>query len=186
MRILLIWAQSALVMTCLTGLQGCGKSQAPEGDTAAANHEHAHDEAGPHNGHIIELGADGYHAELTHDDAEHRVGIYVLDGSAKSAAPIEAESVTIHVTVADKPSEYVLPAVAQTGDPEGKTSYFELVSEPLCKVVCGEVEDTHARLNITIDGKPYVGLIETHHEHDHDHDHAHPHSHDHDDDHGHE
>jgi hypothetical protein len=184
MRIALIWAQSMLLVIFLAGLAGCGKSQAPDGDTAAADHEHAHEEAGPHNGHIIELGADGYHAELTHDDAEQRVGIYILDGSAKSAAPIDAQSVTIHVTVADAPSEYVLPAVAQPGDPEGKASYFELVSEPLCKVVCGEVEDTHARVNITIDGKPYVGLIETHHEHDHDHDHAHPHSHD--DDHEHE
>ncbi len=186
MRVVLIGAQSVLVVIFLAGLQGCGKSQAPDGDTAAADHEHAHEEVGPHNGHIIELDADGYHAELTHDDAEHRVGIYVLDGSAKSAAPIEAESVTIRVTVADEPSEYVLPAVTQMGDPEGKTSYFELVSEPLCKVVCGEVEDTHARLNINIDGKPYVGLIETAHDHGHDHAHPHPHPHGEGDDHGHE
>jgi hypothetical protein len=186
MRIALIWAPSALLVMLLAGLQGCNKGQAPDGETAAADHGHAHDEPGPHNGHILELGADGYHAELTHDDAEHRVGIYILDGAAKAAAPIDAKSVTIHVTVADEPSEYELPAVAQPGDPEGKTSYFELVSEPLCKVVCGEVEDTHARVTISIDGKPYVGLIETHHEHDHDHDHPHPHPHGEGDDHGHE
>jgi hypothetical protein len=189
MRILSIGAQSAVLVMCLVGLQGCGKGQAPEGGTAADDHGHSHEEVGPHNGHIIELGADGYHAELTHDDAEHRVGIYILDGAAKAAAPIDAQSVTIRVSVADKPSEYQLPAVDQPDDPEGKASYFELVNEELCKIVCGEVEEAeNARVNITIDDKPYVGIIETHHEHEHDHDHPHPHPHPHGegDDHGHE
>jgi hypothetical protein len=187
MRIALIWAQSALLVMCLAGLQGCSKSQAPDAETAAADHEHSHEEAGPHNGHIIELGADGYHAELTHDDAEHRTGIYILDGSAKAAAPIDAQSVMIRVSVADKPSEYELPAVTQPGDPEGKASYFELVNEELCKIVCGDVEEAdNARVNIMIGGKPYVGIIETHQEHEHDHDHPHPHPHGDGDDHGHE
>ena len=185
MRIALIGAQSVLVAMFLAGMQGCNKSQAPEGDTAAADHGHSHEEVGPHNGHVIELGAEGYHAELTHDDSEHRVGIYVLDGAAKAAAPIDAQSVTIRASVADKPSEYELPAVTQPGDPEGKASYFEIVNEELCKIVCGEVEEADsARVNITINGKPYVGIIQTHHEHDHDHDHPHPHGEDHD--HGHE
>jgi hypothetical protein len=189
MRIALIGGQIVLGLIFLAGLQGCNKAQAPDGDTATADHEHSHDEAGPHNGHIIELGADGYHAELTHDDAEHRVGIYILDGAAKAAAPIDAQSVTIRVSVADKPSEYELPAVTQPSDPEGKASYFELVSEELCKIVCGDVEEAeNARVNITINGKPFVGIIETHHEHDHDRDHPHPHPHGEgeDHDHGHE
>jgi hypothetical protein len=186
MRIALVGALSALVMMCLAGLFGCGKGQNPAGESVAADHEHAHEEVGPHNGHIIELGADGYHAELIHEDAEHRVGVYILDGSAKAAAPIDAKSIAIHVSIGDQPSEYELPAVAQAGDQEGKASYFELVSEPLCKVVCGEEEDARARLKIMLDGKPYHGIIETEHEHDHGHDHSHPHSHDHDDDHGHE
>jgi hypothetical protein len=176
MRIALIGAQSVLVVMCLSGLYGCGKGQAPGGGSATADHEHSHDEVGPHNGHIIELDAPGYHAELTHDDAEHRVGVYILDGSAKAVAPIEAKSVTIRVSAADQPSEYELPAVAEAGEPDGKASYFEVVSEPLCKVVCGEEEDAQARLNVTIDGKPYVGIIEID---THDHDHAHPHDHPH-------
>jgi hypothetical protein len=185
MRLALIGAQSVLVVIFLAGLQGCGKSQAPDGDTAAADHEHAHEEVGPHNGHIIELGADGYHAELTHDDAENRVGVYILDGAAKAAAPIDAQTVMIHVSVADEPSEYELPAVAQPDDPEGKATYFELVSEPLCRVVAGEEEDSRARIKIMIGGKPYDGVIETEHHH-HDHDHPHPHPHENGQDHGHE
>jgi hypothetical protein len=184
MRLVLIGAQSALVAVYLAGLSGCGNGQSAAGDAAAADHEHSHEETGPHNGHIIELGADGYHAELVHDDAEHRVGVYLLDGSAKAAAPIDAKSIAIHVSVADQPSEYELPATAQPGDPDGKSSYFELVSEPLCKVVCGEEEDARARIKVMLGGKPYHGIIETEHEHDHDHDHPHPHGEG--DDHGHE
>ena len=187
MRIALISVQSVLVVMGLAGFSGCGKGGAPAGGSAAADHEHAHEVAGPHNGHIIELGADGYHAELTHDDAEHRVGVYILDGAAKTAAPIDAKSVMIHVSVADEPSEYELPAAAQADDPEGKASYFELVSEPLCRVVAGEEEDSRARIKIVIGGKPYDGVIETeHHDHDHDHPHPHPHPHENGDDHGHE
>jgi len=169
-------AKIGLMFLCFFALNGCGKGQPAgpaAGDTANADaHDHGHE--GPHGGHIVELGTEDHHVELTHDEASHRVGIYLLGGDAKTAAPIEAESVTINVSVDGQPSQYTLPAVAQPGEAEGKASYFEIVSEPLCAVVCGESESpkTHARLNVTIDGKPYVGLIETEtHEHDHDHEH---------------
>ena len=164
-----------LISVCLLGLTACSKSQpdelSPATGTAAAE-EHGHE--GPHGGHVIELGSENHHVELTHDDDSPRVAVYVLDGTAKMAAPIDAESVVINVSVDGKPTQYTLPAVAQPGDPPGKSSYFELESGPLHVVVSGESEaaDTHARISITIDGKPYVGLIETE-EHDHDHDHDH-------------
>ena len=169
---------------CLVGFYGCGERQvAPPAGADSAAHEHAHGEEGPHGGHIIELGTEEHHAELTHNGETPRVGIYFLGDDAKTAKPIEAESVTINVSVDGKPSQYVLPAVPQPGDGEGKASYFELVNEELHTVVSGEseAERTHARLNVTINGKPYVGLIETepHHGHDHNHDHANGHGHTH-------
>jgi len=174
MRILNI-TMNLLVAICLFGLNGCGKEPAAGitgGDTAENEHDHA--EEGPHDGHIIELGAEDHHAELTHDEATHKVGIYILGSDAKTAAPIEAESVTINVSADGTPSQYILPAVPQAGEEGAKSSYFELVSEPLCDIVCGESEakSTQARVSMTIGGKPYVGLIETApHEHDHGHDH---------------
>lgn len=176
MRALLL---TTLTTLCCAGLCGCGQS--PSAHTAAHSHQdegHDHATEGPHGGHLIELGAESHHAELTHDDAAHRVGVYLLDGSARNAAPIKAESVTINVSQDGQPTQYVLPAVAQPGDGEGTASYFELVSEPLCKVVCGESEaaNTTARLSISIDGKPFVGIIDTG-SHDHDHDHGHDHGH---------
>jgi hypothetical protein len=166
-----------LVAIYLFSVGGCnqGPAGAPSADSKAANaHDHAHAEEGPHGGHIIELGAPAHHAELTHDEAGHSVGVYILDGGAKAAAPIAAESITINVAQDGEPTAYVLPAIVQPGDDEGTSSYFEIVSEPLCKIVCGEseAETTTARISITIDGKPYIGIIETE-PHEHDHGHAH-------------
>jgi hypothetical protein len=162
----------------LVGLPGCGKQPAESADAAhqhVADDDHAHDhgDEGPHGGHIIELGTEEHHAELTHDDQEHRVGVYFLGDDAKTPKPIDAKSVTINVSVDGKPAQYELPAVWQRGE-RGKASFFELVSEPLSLVVSGKSESprTHARLSVTIGDKPYVGLIETA-EHEHEHEHAH-------------
>ncbi len=175
----LSWAAGGgVIVLCALGLYGCGKSQpaAPAGGAAAdAGHDHQHDHGheGPHGGHIIEFGTEEHHAELTHDDESNRVGVYMLGPDAKTPKPIDAKSVTINVSVDGQPAQYELPAVPQPGDPEGQSSYFELVSEPLNVVVSGKSESryTNARLNVTIDGKPYVGIIETdpHAHHDHMH-----------------
>ena len=175
-----------VLLPCLAilAINGCTSDQTgttgTADSTAAAGHDHEnghdHEHEGPHGGHIIELGSDAHHAELTHDDESNRVGVYILDGEAKTAAPIQAESLVINVSVDGKPTQYTLPAVPQEGQAAGTASYFELESEPLNTVVSGKSEapNTRARINVTIDGKPYVGMIETEpHEHDHDHDHDH-------------
>lgn len=169
---------SAFLSISLFSFSGCGTAPKESSGEHSHEDEHAHAEEGPHGGHIIELGAEEHHAELTHDEASHKVGVYLLGADAKTAAPIAAESVTINVSEDGQPSQYVLPAVKQPGDAEGQSSYFEIISEPLCIVVCGESEakNTQARLSLKIGEKPYVGLIETApHDHDHDHDHGHAH-----------
>jgi len=172
-----IFSISLMLGLCLVGFNGCsGKPAVETAGGAEAEHEHDHAEEGPHDGHIIELGAEDHHAELTHDEASHKVGVYLLGSDAKTAAPIKAESVTINVSADGVPSQYVLMAAPQAGEADGNSSYFEIESEPLCDIVCGESEakSTQARLSLTIDDKPYVGLIETApHEHDHDHGHDH-------------
>jgi hypothetical protein len=171
MRNLFSAIRSLLVLVAIVGFNGCGKRAAgPVAEGAHADAEHDHGEEGPHGGHIIELGVEDHHAELTHDEATHKIGVYLLGGDAKTATPIETASVTINVAIDGTPTQYILPAAPQQGEAAGKSSYFELVSEPLCAVVCGESEspNTTARLSITIDNKPYIGMIETKpHEHDH-------------------
>ena len=179
-----ILTTSVLFTLCLVVAYGCNQEPAAEkaGETADEHdeHEHGHEMEGPHGGHIIEIGTEDHHVELTHDDASQKVAVYLLGDDAKTAKPIKAESVTINVSADGEPTQYVLPAVPQAGEADGNTSYFELVSEPLNKIVSGksEAKSTQARLSLSIDGKPFVGMIETS-AHDHDHDHGDEHGDDH-------
>src|SRR5262245_27510993 len=126
---------NALLMLAMTLFVGCGRSAGTTGGATAGGHthEHEHSHEGPHGGQIIELGYENYHAELTHDDGTHKVGVYLLDGTAKVAAPIDAPSITINCcNVGDTPNQYTLVPVPQPGDPTGSASYFELTNEELC------------------------------------------------------
>jgi hypothetical protein len=160
-----------MLVMCLAALTGCGKSNigSPPTDasTDAHSHSHAHGHShdhdhghGPHGGHIIELGSEDYHAELTQDPASQMVGIYLLGGDLLTAAPVDSPSLTMYVSSAGETTEYTLPAVAQPDEPAGKSSYFELASEPLLTALSGQPPNSQARLSITIGGMPYAGAIE--------------------------
>jgi hypothetical protein len=167
MRPMSISTGFGLFAMCLVGLTGCNKAKtnAPSsGQAAVAAHHHHHGSArGLHGGHIIGLDVENYHVELTYDEKANRVGVYVLGEDAATAAPIDAQPVTIKVTVDDKPTEYKLPAVSQPDDPAGKSSYFELVSEPLLAIIAGRSQSQYpdVELSATIDGKPHLGDIDT-------------------------
>jgi hypothetical protein len=150
------------LVLCLFVAVGCGKGKT---NPPAAFHPHNHDHGharGPNGGHVFALDTEKYHGELTHDAASHRVGIYLLGEDAATAAPIEAASVTITVSADSKPTQYTLPAVAQPGETAGKSSYFELASEPLETIMFGETlsPGSEIELSATIDGKPRVGVID--------------------------
>ena len=127
---------------------------------------HAHPTEGPHHGTLIELGNEEYHAELVHD--EQSVTIYLLDGSATKATPIDAAEVTINLVHDDKPEQFKLAANPDANDPVGKSSRFILQSAELVE----ELEHDHGaeKLSVLIGGKAYRGEI--HHDHaGHDHKH---------------
>jgi hypothetical protein len=166
MRSVLLPAACGLLAMCMVGLSGCRKGTAPASGQASAPSHHHHDHGtsrGVHGGRIIPLEIDNYHGELTYDDKANRIGIYILAEDAATAAPIDAKSVSISATVDDKPSQFTLPAVAQPGEPTGKSSYFELISEPLLAIVTGKTKTPvrDAELNVAIDGQPHVGDINT-------------------------
>src|SRR5262245_51501067 len=139
MRFTTNWAKLVVFGAAVVGFGGCSSSP-PEAPPAATvtdehdhehaddhGHDHEHGHEGPHGGHIVELGTENYHAELTHDDATHGVGVYVLDGAAKANAPVAVEWVTINAVAGGPPMQFSLPAKALADDPAGKASYFELV-----------------------------------------------------------
>lgn len=159
-----------LAFAALGLFAGCGETAAPPKVAEHAEEgEHGHDHAeGPHNGQIIELGDDEYHAELLHDDATHTVTIYLLDAEAKKSVTSAEQELTVNVVADGKPAQYTLAANPQTEDPSGESSRFSATDEALCKAL--DAEGATGRLSVTIAGKPYSGKFD-HAEHEHDHEH---------------
>lgn len=157
----------------LTLTLGCGEAPKPatetvhhegDGHTDHGAPEAGHPEAGPHNGHLIELGKEEFHAELLHDDATHTITLYVLDGSATKMIPLAEKELTINLVADGKPTQFKIPATPQADDPSGQSTRFELVDETLCKAL--DDPKSKARLMLTIDGKQFSGDM-AHHDHDH-------------------
>ena len=129
--------------------------------SAQAQHEHA--EEGPHNGHLIELGEEEFHAELVHDDDKGTVTIYILDKKAVAPVEVDNDQVVINLVIDAQPKQFMLKTVQP-----GKRNQFESRDKALGEAL--DKESTKGRLNVSIANKPYVGKIE-HHEHEHEHDH---------------
>lgn len=149
---------------CLAlSLTGCpGKPAAPPAAGAKAE---AHPEEGPHKGHLIELGEEEYHAEVVHDDATKTVAVYLLGADAKTAVPIADAEIMLNLVVAGAPMQAKLTAEKQPGDPEGQASKFSVVDEKVLEAL--EAPKTTGRLNLTIAGKSYSGVIDHEGHHDH-------------------
>jgi len=159
-----------LLPATLMSLPGCGGAatdppagKAEHRDGHGHDHGRAHAETGPHQGQLIELGDEEYHAELLHDDATHRITIYLLDGKAEKCVPLAEAELTLNLVVAGKPTQFRLPAAPQADDPTGRSSRFEAVDPKLCEAL--DDKQTKGRLNVTIAGKPFAGEIAPH-EHD--------------------
>src|SRR5262245_5010539 len=123
------FAALPLAIAVLFALAGCQPPTATKGPAdkdAAHDHEHVHH--GPHGGHIMELGAEEYHAEWTHDEGG-KVTFYLLDSAIKKEVPIAAEEITIDVKIGDHaPVTYKLPAI---NPQDGKSAKFEVVNKEL-------------------------------------------------------
>ena len=109
---------TSFAITSLLWVAGCSNGgddfkpvsdSQPEVPEAAHDHHHEH---GPNGGHIIELGDDEmYHAELVFDADSRKTTIYILDGEAKSASPIDATEIELHLEGEDDEVELTLDAV---------------------------------------------------------------------------
>src|SRR5687768_5797458 len=124
-----ILAFAAAIAAFALWTTGCAKP-APPPDNAKAgaqdDHGHEHHHHGPHDGHMMVIGEEEYHAEWTHDDSG-KVTFYILDSEAKKDVPIEADAITIDVKIGDNPpKKYELVAV---NPKDGKTSAFSIVDK---------------------------------------------------------
>ena len=124
-----------------------------------------HPTEGPHNGDLIELGEEDYHAELVHE--EQGVTIFVLDAAAKTLVPIEAPDIRLNVVHDGRPEQFTLQATPDATDPVGRSSRFRSTDAELAATL--NSAGTKATLVLTINGTSFRGEVL----HDHDgHEHA--------------
>ncbi len=164
---------ASLVCACVLGCARSSDETAPpaasdshgtdsHGDSAHDHSRHAHPSHGPHGGELIELGQEDYHVELVHGDAG--LSLHVLDGEAKTAVPIDAQSLTISLKKDGAVKSFDLASERLESDAEGKSSHFASADEELHEWLDGGAEGA---ITIEIDGKSFTGNVA----HDHDHDH---------------
>jgi hypothetical protein len=132
-------------------------------------HDHAHEHAhGPHEGHLVELGGEDYHAEVTLS-ADRKPTVYLLAADAKTALPIEAESVSLRLEVDGEKQEFKLAPAPAEGEADGKSSVFTLAEGSLPESI-QDAEGLEGEVVVTFGGTQYRGAI-THDHGDHGHDH---------------
>lgn len=146
-----------------------GESEALQGQLVGETHDNEHDVAnedahnhsaeGPHGGHLIVLGNEEYHVELTHDESTHTVTVYLLDTAAAESATADQSVIVLQLFQDGDFVDYTLKAT------DG-ASKFSVADEKLCDAL-SHADEVHGRLKVTIAGKPYTGVIE-HHAHAHE------------------
>jgi len=124
----------------------------------------SHPAHGPHEGSLIELGNEEYHAELVHDEATGTITVYVLDSSAKKAVPIEAAELHVNLDHDGESQQFTLTASPAADDLPGTASRFVSTSGELDEQL--DHEESSAQLVVMIGGKQFRGAI--HHDHAHE------------------
>src|SRR5262245_26245574 len=147
-------------------IAGCNSTANHSEKTAKSGdaHDHEHHHHGPHNGHMMELGQEEYHAEWTHDESG-KVTFYILDSDAKKEVPIAAEEITIDVKIGDRaPKIYKLEAINPM---DGKSAVFSITDKGF-EGVFDQLKGSGVALTIhvNINGKQFDQPVKEH-EHEH-------------------
>lgn len=123
----------------------------------------AHPVHGPHEGELLEIGNEEFHAEVVVDETKKLFAIYVLDAQAKSYVALDAPFLAINMKLANKPVQFKLKAAPQTTDKAGSSSCFQLTSPELIHGLHANGSDP--KLSLKIGKKSYV--VKVAHDHDH-------------------
>ena len=184
----------------LTGGIGCGGGDnlqefddahiKPADPGAHDHHHHHHDEEhkAPHGGTLVALGDHQYHAEIAWDETAKTITVYVLDGEAEKAVPIDAKEIVLAIGIGKNAETHKFTAKPQENDGDGKCSRFVSSDKALFDKF-HDSESTSGQIDLPIGEKTFPGVVaHDHHDHDHDHDHGEKGEHKHDEkgDHKHE
>jgi hypothetical protein len=136
-------------IAALIALPGCGDPESKEdednNEDQTAEDDHDHPTHGPHDGDLIELGDEEYHAEIVRSDTA--VTVYLLDGAAKMGPTIEGESINLNLSHHGDAKQYALAGVADVDAP-GKFAEFTSSDEEMLAIV---KEDNHLDISVSIE-----------------------------------
>ena len=161
----------AIGLTC--AVVGCDKQagyKPAEQAKKESPKKHDHGTKGPHNGGLVELGDDEYHAEIVVEHDSHSIDIYILGKDAKTAVPVTQTEITL---TPEGKEALTLKAAPQAGEGDGKSSKFHLEDDKIVHDII-EAGFLHGDLRVTVGETNFVGHVDHHldgKEHDHDHDH---------------
>lgn len=161
MKIHLVKGTLVAMLIALFSL-GCSPSTSSNGASNKGKEEHEHPEKGPHGGPLAEWGDEEFHVELVLSTENKQATVYVLDGHAEKAVPIEAETVTLILKSEEPPVQVELKAEPQEGDPAGKASKFVGTHEKLG----AKLDPEKIVASGKVKGKPYQGHFHVPGEHD--------------------
>lgn len=167
----------SLTVAMLVALAGCNSDDTdykkPAGDSGPVKEVHGTHKPGPHGGKLLDLGDHEFMAEVVFkEDDPKTITVYLIDHNDNSKAVFtgDQELKINGLKVGDSEVSLTLASKPQEGDPEGKTSRFEVSGES----IPAEIEDMHelenGQFTVTINDIPYSGTIE-HDDHDEDHEH---------------
>ena len=174
---------SLAIAGLLSGTVGCeGDSEYQEfsptdikpADPGAHDHSHDHGEhhKAPHGGSLVELGDHQYHAEIAWDEKAKTITVYVLDGEAEKAVPIDATELELTIGTGDDAKRHKLAAKPQDGDGDGKSSRFVTADKALFETF-HDNDSATGEIQLPIGDKSFPVAV-THKDHDHEHgDHKH-------------
>lgn len=136
------------------------------------SHSHDHDAEGPHGGHVIEIGEETAHLEVTMSE-DRTITVYVLGGDAETPLPIAVADIIFELEgEGDEETELELTPMPLEGEAEGTSSVFTIKAELVPEAIA-DIEKLHGHVHITIDGKEYEGeLAHDHEEHSDEADHT--------------
>ncbi len=163
----------SLALACFVCSSGCeAKKSATKGNTANqksgsdAHAGHDHSAPGPNGGHIEAFDANGPHFEWAHDDATHKLTIFLEEAVSAGA---KVDSVKVDVISGTETKSF---ALAKDDNAKIAGSVFSIVSEELMTLMeasGADAKGVQSKLIASIDGKEQTALLKHDEEHGHKH-----------------
>lgn len=155
-----------LLLGCVLGCAGCGKNPSPPpapivtGEPPADNHDHDWQRPGSHDGLIVKISPNRYHAEVIFEKGG-TVRLFPLGADWRESLAIDSQTLNLFAKPEGETgsSSLALAPSPQAGDPQGKTTQFvgklpaELADRPV--EVSGSILIQGERLRLAFTSHPH-------------------------------